>query len=89
MSNTPTSPPQRHETPLALWLRKATTDEREKLAQAAGTEVNYLYQLASCRREPKVGLALRIAWATESMQCERLPAISVEQLATMCAVGAA
>jgi hypothetical protein len=76
----------KHETPLAAWLRSATPEERDRLATLAGTETNYLYQLAACRREPKVGLALRIEVATEELQRDGLERITVEQLATMCAV---
>ena len=32
---------------LKVWLRLATPEEREQLASAAGTSVNYLYQLAA------------------------------------------
>lgn len=77
------------QTPLAEWLRIASPEERERLATLAGTSVNYLYQLAACRREPKVGLAFEIERATQEMQIEtrgRLPAISASVLATMCAI---
>lgn len=76
----------KHETVLAHWLRAASPDERERLATLAGTSVLYLYNLAACRREPKVGLALRIAAASAEVAREGLLEISVEQLATMCAM---
>ncbi len=76
-------------TPLSQWLRAATQVERERLAALSGTETNYLYQLASCRREPKVGLAFAIETATKQMHEEsfgRLPVVTALDLATMCAI---
>lgn len=71
----------KHDTALAQWLREATQDERERVAALVGTSQNYLYQLASNRREPKVSLALRIAAATKEVARRGLPAISIEDLA--------
>lgn len=80
---TPTKPPRtRHETPLAQWLRKASKDQRQALADAAETDVVYLYSLASGRREPKLGLAVRIASGTRDLHAmwPDLPALSAEDL---------
>jgi DNA-binding transcriptional regulator YdaS (Cro superfamily) len=76
----------KRETPLAVWLREAQPEERERMARLAGTSINYLHQIAACRREPKVRLALSIAQATSEMKRRGLAPIKVEQLATMCAV---
>lgn len=76
----------KHETALAKWLRAAEQDERERLAALAGTSVLYLYSIAACRREPKVGLAVRLARASTEVAREGLDALSVEDLATMCSL---
>lgn len=76
----------KHETVLAKWLREATPDERERLATLAGTSVLYLYSLAACRRQPLVGLAVRLAEASAEVSREGLDAFSVEDLAMMCAL---
>lgn len=76
-------------TPLAEWMRIASPDERDRLATLAGTSVNYLYQLAACRREPKVGLAFEIERATQEMHAEttgRLPVVTAQDIATMYAI---
>lgn len=77
-------------TPLSDFLRIASPEQRERCATLAGTSVGYLYQLAGChRRNPSATLALRIAEATETLHREtegRLPIVTAEQLATMCAV---
>lgn len=77
-------------TPLAAFLRAATAAERERCALLAGTSVSYLYQLAGChRKNPGSALANGIAQATTTLHAEsggRLPALSVETLATMCAM---
>lgn len=73
---------QRHETPLAKWLRTATQAQRDELAAYAETDVTYLYNLAAGRREPRVGLAARIAAGTRDMhsRCSALPMLSTEDL---------
>lgn len=77
-------------TPLSDFLRRATAAERDRCAALAGTSVGYLYQLAGChRRNPSVALAVRLAEATEILHREsegRLPAITAEQIASMCAI---
>lgn len=78
-------------TPLMAVLRACESDdERQALAEFAGTTVNYLYALAGCHRgQPRVGLAVGIASATREFNRRtdgRIPAISVEDIATMCAV---
>lgn len=79
-------------TPLAIYLRAASKAERERTAALAGTSVGYLYQLAGCHRcNPATQLALGIASATRAVAAEsegRLKEVTVEQLATMCAVSA-
>ena len=66
---------QRHETPLAKWLRAANEVQRAELAELAETEVNYLYNLAAGRREPRLGLALRIERGTQLM-ARKYPTLS-------------
>lgn len=77
-------------TPLSDFLRIASPEQRERCATLAGTSVGYLYQLAGChRRNPSAVLALRIAEATAVLHREtdgRLPVVTAEQIATMCAV---
>lgn len=75
-------------TPLLDFLRAATPEERARAAALAGTQVSYLYQLATCVR-PRVSaaLALGIEDATRAMHAEtdgRLPVVDVRTLATMC-----
>lgn len=77
------------DTVLFRWLRVASDLERDRLALLAGTSVNYLYQIAACRREPKVGLAFRIESASRRMWAEtegRLAIITAEELAQQCAL---
>lgn len=80
-------------TPLSHWLRAATAAERTRMAELAGTTVNYLYQLAGCSRSvPKADLAFRIEEATKVVHAEvgdRLPIISAKTIATMCAIAVA
>lgn len=74
-------------TPLLVWLRAATPDQRSRLAAIAGTSVTYLYQLATCTRpRPSAELALAIEDGTRLMADEGLPVVSVRELATMCAL---
>ena len=76
----------KHDNPLANWLRLALPEERERIAKLAGTSDLYLYQIASGLREPRVGLAKRIADASVEMYEEsggRLPALSMEELASI------
>lgn len=78
------------DTPLAEWLRKATPDERTRMATLAGTTVSYLYQLAGGHRGvPKSDLAFSIEDATfvlNKYTGGRLPVITARELATMAAV---
>jgi len=76
-------------TPLLDFLRAASPEERQRAADLAGTQVSYLYQIATCVR-PRVSalLAIGIEDATRSLHREndRLPIVTVRELATMCAV---
>lgn len=77
------------DTILSRWLRLASDLERERLALLAGTSVNYLYQIAACRREPRVGLAFRIESASRLLWAEtegRLTIVTAEELAQQCAL---
>lgn len=69
--------------PLLDWLREATPQQRQRVASLAGTSENYLYQLAAGRREPGVGLAVRLADAIREVG----GAVSVRDLALLRAVG--
>lgn len=77
-------------TPLIALLRACTPEEREWLAQQAGTEVNYLYALGGCHRgQPRLRLGLDIAAAAEKLHERtkgRTPIVTAEQLASMCGV---
>lgn len=74
------------QTPLLAVLRALTPEQREEFASEAGTEVSYLYALATCARSsPRVALALAIATASETMARRYdAPAVTVAQLASMC-----
>lgn len=81
----------RRHTPLAAWMRAASIDQRERLAALAGTSVNYLWQIATCRRMPNAALALGIEDGTKVMRAEasrraKLPVVTVREIATMCAL---
>lgn len=74
-------------TPLLRLLRQLGTEpKRGEFAREAGTSVNYLYQLAGCKRASCSALkAKRIADASVLMH-EKYGSdvITMEQIATMC-----
>lgn len=74
-------------TPLADWLRKASPQERERLATLAGTDVGYLYSLAGLhRKKPGADLAFNIEDASRTLHEEtngRLPILTARELAFM------
>ena len=75
-------------TPLLTVLRSLTVDEQHDLADMAGTTRNYLYQLASCDRKPRLNLGMKIGAATRVMNKRtegRCPVLSVQELGQMCA----
>jgi hypothetical protein len=78
-------------TPLLAFLRACREDEREKLAELAATPLNYLYQIATCKRpNPSVAKALRIEDATRYLHGNapsRLQIVTVRDIGTMCQVG--
>lgn len=78
----------RRNNPLGLWLRLATKSQRDELARMCDTSVPYLFSLAACRREPRVGLALAIETTTREMHAadRRLPVVTVKDLAQMSAL---
>ena len=68
---------------MKLWLRAATPEEREALAELSRVSVNYLYQMAGGhRRNPKVGLAMRIHLSSTEMfhRNPKLPLINMIDL---------
>lgn len=77
-------------TPLLALLRECSAEERERLAQDAGTTVNYLYSLAGCHRgTPNATLAVGIEDASRRLSKEtrgRTRVVTVRELATMCQV---
>lgn len=78
-------------TPLTLWLRAATPEQRERAAQLAGSTVNYLYQLGGCARGSRLSadLAFRIEDALQVLHKEsggKLPLVTARELSTMCAL---
>ena len=84
-------PTSKCETPLLEVLRQLGSDERRtEFADAAGTSVNYLYQLAGCnRRACSARLAKRIADASCEMTLRYgSDELTMEQIATMCPVRA-
>lgn len=74
-------------TPLLTVLRQLGDDARRtEFAVEAGTTVNYLYQLAGCRRKAcRAPLAKRIAEASKVM-AERYgsDSLTMDDIATMC-----
>ena len=80
-----------HPTPLLTALRACTVPEQHEWAALAGTKRNYLYQLALCTdgRQARVRLAKAIADASVQMHVKtlgRVPKVTMEELATMCAI---
>lgn len=76
------NPPQ---TPLLALLRACSVEDRQWLAEQAGTSVSYLYHLATCKRTPSVDLAQRLVSASEALhKRSKTPRISIQQLACMC-----
>ena len=75
-------------TPLAQLLRACTPEQRDWLAERAGTTTNYLYALAGCHRErTSVGLAIAIEDATRELNATAgTQIVTARELATMCAV---
>lgn len=75
-------------TPLLEVLRQCTVEEQHELAALAGTQRNYLYQLATCQRKStKLDTAFKIVEAVNKMHVRslgRIPKISLDELAQMC-----
>lgn len=85
------SPRKKRTNPLAQWLRQASVDQRERAAVIAGTSVNYLFQIAGERREPKVSLALKIVQGIEDVNAagffeKPLPSVSAKDIADIYAL---
>ena len=63
------------------WMKVATKEERERVAELAGTSVDYLYQLAGGHREnPKLRLAAGIVRAVYTLHHETLGRLPVVEL---------
>lgn len=77
-------------TPLLQLLRQCTVPEQHELARLAGTKRGYLYQLASCHRcSVRAHLGYQISRAATIMHVKslgRIPKITIDELATMCAI---
>lgn len=50
---------------LSAWMREASQDARQQVAEKAGTSVAYLWQLAGFHRTPSAALAAKIETATK------------------------
>jgi DNA-binding transcriptional regulator YdaS (Cro superfamily) len=63
---------------LAAWLADATAAQRARVAKAAGTSVNYLYQIGGGHRVTGAGLARSIELATggDVLRTDLCPACS-------------
>lgn len=73
---------------MKLWMKAATPEEQELLAQRVGTTRNYLYHLAGDFRSASAELARAIESATAEMHkasAGRLPRIYRTDLAAACA----
>jgi hypothetical protein len=71
---------------LKEFLRAASKEQRQEVADAAGTSVGYLYQLAGGhRRNPGTHIALGIESATKKLnqRCRGVPVVTVESLAQL------
>lgn len=74
--------------PIKLWMRLATVDEQERMAELAGTTRPMLYQYASDQRKPSSERAVHIEAATTQMNKEskrRLPVLYRTDLSSACA----
>ena len=77
---------------LGAWMRAATPEEKQALAQRAGTSKAYLFHLsvgdaAKYKREPKAALAAAIERETKAMSKEsngRLPIVWRTDLNSAC-----
>lgn len=78
-----------HVTPLLEVLRACSVPEQQEIARLAGTTRNYLYQVATCHRKSvRASTAIAISDAVTKLHVRslgRIPKISVEEIATMCA----
>jgi hypothetical protein len=79
-----------HKTPLLQWLRHATPEMREQLAEQSGvSSLTYLYKLAGLHREnPRVRLALSIVRIANRIRdkapdeiAKKLPVLTIEDMA--------
>lgn len=72
---------------LKLWMRAATPEEQQLLAERAGTSRQYLYQLSGGHRQASAELGAAIEAATRAMARAskgRLPAIYRTDLVSAC-----
>jgi hypothetical protein len=71
-------------------LRECTPEQRQRLAEAVPTSVNYLYAIAGCHRKNiSVQMAYAIERAAQALNKEtrgKIPIVTAQQIATMCAV---
>jgi hypothetical protein len=78
------------DTPMLALLRKCTDEQRQQLAKAVPTSVNYLYAIAGCHRKKiSVQMACAIETATRTLHAQtkgETPIVTALQIATMCAV---
>ena len=78
------------DTPMLALLRQCTAEQREQLAQAVPTSVNYLYAIAGCHRKKiSVQMACAIEQGTRTLHAQTkgaTPIVTALQIATMCAV---
>ena len=71
-------------------LRECTPEQRQRLAEAVPTSVNYLYAIAGCHRK---NISVQMAYAIERASIAmnawtkgQTPIVTAQQIATMCAV---
>lgn len=77
-------------TPLMQLLRICSPDQRQWLAEQAGTNVNYLYAIAGCHRQ-KISVQLAVAIEEASQELHgttggKTPVVTCQQIASMCAI---
>ena len=69
------------------WLKKANRSERARLATIAGTQISYLFQLATGHRIASAETAGRLEKASEQLaKTSDLPVIRREDVCPACSV---
>lgn len=72
-----------------LWMAESTTEEKNRVAEAAGTSLQVLYQVVSGYRKPSADLAARIEKGIAALARRKrkvpLPVVTRGDLSEACA----